>query len=247
MCIFLDVSFEEVDRNIFLKASIFDQLDHFCFFFFSNVPLHCVQLLWIVLLQNLSMCCFLCIHLPDVDLLVLQHPAQSESVQPTTFSDSFWYLYQFTTLGYRTRYLPILTSLFQSSLVGDVPRNSPLLWSSCILSSRLNAACHHRCRRQSCHPECHPMCARSNLASSPRLFHIPFLSRLAPRWSWTSPLVYHEWLLLRVWSQPHRWSPFTGGISRFGSIPSSPWPRRCPLPPCSSSSRTQPTQVPFSR
>ena len=44
------------------------------------------------------MCCPLWMHPPDVDLLVFLHPAQSESVQTATCSDSCCYLCQLTTL-----------------------------------------------------------------------------------------------------------------------------------------------------
>ena len=64
-------------------------------------------------------------------------PAQSESVHATTRSDSFWYLYQFTTLGHRTRYLPFLTSLFQSSLVGAVL----LLVASFVANAMFSLSC----------------------------------------------------------------------------------------------------------
>ena len=112
------------------------------------------------LVSNKSMCCSLWLQPLDVDLFVLLHPAQSESMQATTSSDSFWYLYQFTTLGYRTRYIPSLTTLlsfFSLLLFWQircpsclVPRNLPLMQSSCILSLRLHSTCRNCCRCQSC-------------------------------------------------------------------------------------------------
>ena len=141
-------------------------------------------------LQNLNVFCPLWMHPPDVDLLVLLHPAQSEFVHATTSSDAVWYLYQFATLGYLERYLPSLTSLFQSSVVGAVIRLVASFAAyamsilSCAkkfaraaiflyLSPRLHSAhrpCHHR---PSCFPAFHSICVRSNLFSSSPLFLFP--------------------------------------------------------------------------
>ena len=44
------------------------------------------------------MCCPQWMRPSDAGLVVLLHPAQSESAQATTSSDAFWYLYQFTTV-----------------------------------------------------------------------------------------------------------------------------------------------------
>ena len=140
-------------------------------------------------------------HPPDVDLLFLLHPAQSESVQATTFSDSSWYLYQFTTLGYRARYLTSLTSLFQSSLVGAVI----LLVASFVANAMSTVSCAKKvalaailqffCRIV--FVQCVAIviivglashltisaCVHSHLVSSLPLFLVPPLSRLAPIWS----------------------------------------------------------------
>ena len=139
------------------------------------------------------MCCPLWMHPPDVDLLVRLHPTQSESVLATTFSDSFWYLYQFTTLGYRTRYLPSLTNLFQASLVGDVTLLVASFCGECDV--------HPVVPGNSPYPpvSCHLLCAQdianavdvnlvselatqaalcSNFVSSPPQFHVPLPSRL---------------------------------------------------------------------
>ena len=113
-----------------LREEISAVIAAFCFVLPSHVPGGVTYVLpqkqhpttRCVLLQNSSMCCPLWMHPSDVDLLLLLHPAQSESVQATTFPDSFWYLYQFTTLEYRAKYLPSLTSLFQSPVVGMVTR-----------------------------------------------------------------------------------------------------------------------------
>ena len=95
-------------------------------------------------------------------------------------------------------YATSLTSLFQSSLVGADHSPRCLLRSKCdahtvlcqevrsccnssVASPRLNSTCRHR--RPACIAICRSICARSNLASSPPLFRVPFPSRPELRWS----------------------------------------------------------------
>ena len=150
-------------------------------------------------------------HPPDVDLLVLLHPAQSESVQATTSSDSFWFVCQFTTLGHRTRYLSSLTSLLQSSLVGDVILTvasfvaNAMSILSCVKKFALAAIPLYLVTSSA--PNVSPLLSSAllapNLPLNLRSFKsclfstsvsrpVPFAPSVEMRWSHASLLLYHD-------------------------------------------------------